>query len=169
MGWSYVSPLSDSDGSGQDTPLCFLSMHLVFSYFIPQIKSQATPPLLSLYSNRGVKWEVNSWIWGNNSHMGLQIIMCFDWVFVIAIVIARVSWQISAVVGSFHDAFQMPPWCLWTIHPSTAHQQWQSEKQTSTHTRTHVVCSLKLKSRAYHLSNKIIFIHYNWLHSSTFH
>lgn len=89
MGWSYVSPLLDSDGTGQDMPLCFLSMHLVFSYFIPQIKSHATPPLLSLYSNRRVKLEVNSWIWGNNSHMGLQIMMCFDWAFVIAIVIAQ--------------------------------------------------------------------------------
>lgn len=63
--------------------------------------------------------------------------MCFDWVFVIAIVIAQVSWQMSAVVGSLHDAFQMPSWCLWTIHPSTAHQQWQSEKQTRMHSHTH--------------------------------
>lgn len=77
MGWSYVSPHEDSDGSGQDTPLCFLSMHLVFTYFILHIKSQAAPPPRFPYSNKRLEWEVNSWIWGNNSHMGLQIIDVF--------------------------------------------------------------------------------------------
>lgn len=159
MGWSYVSPLSDSDGSGQDTPLCFLSMHSLFSYFIPQIKSQATAPLLFPYSNRGAKWEVNSWIWGNNSHMGLHIMMCFDWVFVIAIVTTWVSWQISAAVGSLNDAFQLPSWYRWTIHPSTTHQQWQSVRKTSKHTLVkHVGVSNKKNATVCHLSNQIIFL-----------
>lgn len=74
--------------------------------------------------------------------------MCFDWVFVIAIVIVRVSWQISAVVGSLHDAFQMAYWCLWTIHPSTAHQQWQTEKKTSARTHSCSMRCLKLESKS---------------------
>lgn len=138
MGWSYVSPLSDSDGSGQDTPLCFLSMHLVFSYFIPQIKSQGFPPLLFLYSNRRVKWEVNSWIWGNNSHMGLQIIDVF-WLSVCdcncnsASVLADVCGG-GIFTWRFSDAFLMSlnhsP-----LHCSSAVTQWEANKDAHMYTQ----------------------------------
>lgn len=40
-------------------------------------KKPSHPTSPFLYSNRGVKREVNSWIRGNNSHVGLQIIDVF--------------------------------------------------------------------------------------------
>lgn len=181
MGWSYVSPHSDSDGSGQDTALCFLSMHLVFSYFIRQIKSQANPLLLFQNSNRGVKWEVNSWIRGNNSHMGLQIIDVF-WLRVCdcncngASVLADISGGIFT--RRFSDAFLMSlnhsP-----LHYSLAVTKWEANNHARTHTHTqshkHTYihsCSIwfsQIKSSVYHLSNNILFIRHCWSPKSTFH
>ena len=128
-------------------------------------KSHATPPLPLLFSNGRVKWEVNSWMWGDNSRAALQIMMRF-WLSVCDCVCKSVS--VLAYFGRggifawrFSDASLMslsrspPPHC------SLAVTKWEENSLTQTHTCIH--------TQVHHLSNKIIFIHYNWLHSSNIH
>lgn len=147
MGWSYISPFWDIDGSGQDTLLCFLSMHLVFGYYIVQIKKiikkNTEPSHRSFYWIRitGLKWEVNSWVRGNNSQTGLQIIDVF-WLSVCDCNCNSVSVLADVCGGGiftwcFSDAFLMSLNHCPSPHSSSAVTKWEANKDLLKHTLSH--------------------------------